>query len=237
MFDPRAPLLALLLAAGGARAAEPAAPPAPEAERRRMVSIGVGVVEPVSKVHFGAVGGGSADNGDLGAAFGAQYVQSLTPRLGAGLEAGYAARSGTFSTRLYPAADASVRGDTWLMLALLRYSFLIHGAARPFVLVGAGGAWNKTTVDVRTSIWADTNTTETRRLIDDSAWAPAASARLGVDLDLDAAAPGFVTLEAGWTGLARAGYDATPRGRALGLDGVRAMLSFVSFTARYSLKF
>ncbi|MCR4296210.1 MAG: hypothetical protein NUW21_11800, partial [Elusimicrobia bacterium] len=65
MFDPRAPLLAFLLAAGGARAAEPTGLPAPE-ERRRMVSIGVGLVEPVSKVHFGAVGGGSADNGDLG---------------------------------------------------------------------------------------------------------------------------------------------------------------------------
>lgn len=235
MLDGRAPLLAVLLA--GAVPAAAAEPAAPEAERRRMVSIGFGLAEPVSKVHFGGVGGGAADNGDLGAAIGAQYVQDLTPRLGAGVEADYVNRSGTFSTRLYPAADASVRGDTWLMLALLRYSFLDRGVARPFVLLGAGGAWNKTIVDVKPSAWADTGTRETRRLIDDSAWAPAASARLGVDLDLDAAAPGFLTLEAGWTRVARAGYDATPRGAALGLPGIRALLSFASFTARYSIKF
>lgn len=234
MISARGALVALLLSACGARAAEPSSP---QAQRRRMVSIGFGLAEPVTKVHFGAVGGGAADNGDLGAAFGAQYVHYLTPRLGAGVEADYVNRSGTFSTRLYPAADASVRGDTWLMLALLRYTLREHGAARPFVLLGAGGAWNKTIVDVKPSQWADTGTRETRRLIDDSAWAPAASARLGVDLDLDAAAPGFVTLEAGWTRVARAGYDATPRGRALGLEGIRALLSFASFTARYSLRF
>lgn len=235
MYNARGPWLAVLLAAGvgGARAAEPAA--TPEAPGRRMVSIGLGLAEPVSKVHFGSVGGGSADNGDLGVRLGAQYVHFLSPRLGAGVEADYVSRSGTLSTRLYPAADASVRGDAWLMLALLRYSFLDDGAARPFVLLGAGGAWNKTIVDVKP--WADTGTRETRRLIDDSAWTPAASARLGVDLDLDAAAPGFVTLEAGWTGLARAGYAATPRGQAQGLGGVRALLSFVSFTARYSFRF
>lgn len=234
MISARGALVALLLSASGARAAEPSSP---QAQRRRMVSIGFGLVEPVSKVHFGAVGGGSADNGDLGTAIGAQYVLSLTPSLGAGVEADYVNRTGTLSTRLYPAADASVRGDTWLMLALLRYTFMEGGAARPFVLVGAGGAWNKTIVDVRPSLWADTGTRETRRLIDDSAWAPAASARLGLDLHLDAAAPGFLTLEAGWTRVARAGYDATPRGRALGLEGIRALLSFASFTARYSLKF
>ncbi|MDP3543109.1 MAG: hypothetical protein Q8T11_11645 [Elusimicrobiota bacterium] len=228
-------ILPALLAAGvPALAAAPEAP----AQRRRMVSIGFGLVEPVSKVHFGGgVGGGSADNGDLGVGLGAQYVHFLTPRLGAGLEADYVTRDGTLSTRLYPAADASVRGDTWLMLALLRYSFLRRGAATPFVLLGAGGAWNKTTVDVKPSEWADTGTRETRRLIDDAAWTPAASARLGVDLDLDAAGPGFVTLEAGWTGLAHAGYAETPRGRALGLEGIRAPLSLLSFTARYSLRF
>ncbi len=220
----------LAAAAAPAFAGEPRAP-------ARMVSFGFGLAQPVSKVHFGAVGGGAADNGDLGVRLGARYLQSLTPRLGAGVEADYVNRSGTFSTRLFPAADASVRGDAWLLLALLRCSFPARGKARPFILLGAGGAWNKTTIDVKPSVWADTGTRETRRLIDDSAWTPAASARLGVDLDLDAAAPGFMTLEAGWTGLARAGYDATPRGQALGLDGVRAPLSFVSFSARYGLRF
>lgn len=205
--------------------------------RRRMASIAFGLIEPVSKVHFRSIGGGSADNGDLGVQFGAQYVQFLTPRLGAGLGVEYMNRSATFSTRLFPAADAGVQGETWLMLGLLRYSLTDRGWARPFVLLGAGGAWNKTIVDVRPSVWADTGTKETRRLIDDGAWTPAASLRAGLDLDLDAAKPGFLTFEAGWTALASARYGSTPRGKALGLSEVSAPLSVLSFTARYAWRF
>lgn len=209
-----------------------AAEPAPAG--RHEVSIGVGLVEPVSKVRLG---GGSADNGDLGLRLGARWAYLLTPRLGAGLEADYLSRSGTLSTRLYPAADARVAGDTWLMLAILRWSPRAAGAARPFLLLGAGGAWNKTTVDVRPSSWADTGTRETRRLVDDSAWTPAASARLGVDVDLDPASPGFFTFEAGWTGLAGARYRATPRGEALGISGVSGPLHMLSFSARHGWRF
>lgn len=85
--------------------------------------------------------------------------------------------------------------------------------------------------------WADTGTHETRRLIDDASWTPAASARLGVDLDVDALAPGVVTLEAGWTGLASARYGATPQGQKLGLGGISGPLNVVTFTARYGWRF
>lgn len=224
-----------MLLAAGARAQEPA--PAAPPVRRSLVSVAVGLIEPVSRVSLGIPGGGSADNGDLGAQFGVQYVRFLTPRLGAGLEAAYHDRGGTLSTRLYPSADARVAGDAWLLLGLLRWTLRDRGSARPFVLLGAGGAWNKTTVDVRPSVWPDTATSETRRLIDDSAWTPAASARLGVDIDADAAAPGVVTLEAGWTGLASAGYAATPRGEARGLGGVSGPLHVLTFAARYGWRF
>ncbi|MDD5301924.1 MAG: hypothetical protein PHS14_02360 [Elusimicrobia bacterium] len=213
-----------------------AAPAAPS-PRRQLVSLGLGLIEPVSKVDFRVVGGGSADNGALGVHLGGQYVYFLTPRLGAGLDIDYADRDGTLSTRLYPAADASVGGDTWLMLAILRYTLVDGGSARPFILLGAGGGWNKTTIDVRPSVWADTATHETRRLIDDSAWTPAASVRLGLDIDADPLAPGIVILEAGWTGLAGARYAATPRGEALGIRGVTPALNILSFTARYGWRF
>ena len=223
----------MILLASGARAADAA----PSPEHRRLVSFAFGLVEPVCRINFASVGGGSADNGDLGVQFGAQYVQFLTPRLGAGLSVDYLGRNGTVSTRLYPAADARVAGDTWLLLGLVRYSLRERGWARPFILLGAGGAWNTLTVDVRPSSWPDTATHETRRVIDDSAWTPAASARVGLDLDVDAAAPGFVTVEAGWTGLASARYAATPRGEARGLGGVSAPLHLLTFTARYGWKF
>ncbi|MCM2303801.1 MAG: hypothetical protein NDJ72_03815 [Elusimicrobia bacterium] len=228
-------LLPLMLLAAGARAGE--ALPGVPSERRRLASIGVGLVQPVSRVRLGVAGGGSADNGDLGAQFGAQYVHFLTKRLGAGVNVDYFSRGGTYSTRLYPAADASVAGDTWVVLGLLRYTLRDRGAARPFVLLGAGGAWNKTTVDVRPSSWPDTATHETRRLVDDSAWVPAASARLGLDIVSDSAAPGVVTLEAGWTGLASAGYAATPRGEARGVSGAAGPLHVLTFTARYGWRF
>lgn len=241
----------MLLSAGAVRAsAADAAPPvdsppalpgvparAAPPERRQLVSLGLGLIEPVSKVHFRSIGGGSADNGDLGAQLGAQYVYFLSPRVGVGLDVNYFSRSGTLSTRLYPAADASVSGDTWLMLAILRCSLAERGMARPFILLGAGGGWNKTTIDVHPSVWADTATHETRRLVDDSAWTPATSVRLGLDIDADVLAPGLVTLEAGWTGLAGARYAATPRGEALGLRNVSGPLSLIAFTARYGWRF
>lgn len=223
----------LLAAAARADVPLPGVPP----ERRRLVSVAVGLAQPVSRIHLGVPGGGAADNGDLGAHFGAQYVHFLTPRLGAGLDVDYASRGGTVSTRLYPAADARVAGDSWVMLGVLRWTLRDRGAARPFVLVGAGGAWNKTTVDVKPSTWPDTATQETRRLVDDGAWVPAASARIGVDLRPDDAAPGFVTLEAGWTGLGSAGYAATPRGEARGVSGATGPLHILTFTARYGWRF
>lgn len=226
-------LMLLAACAAGARAGDAA----PAAERRRLVSIAAGLVQPVSRIDFGSVGGGSADNGELGVQLGAQYVRFLTPCLGAGVSVDYFSRGGTVSTRLYPSADASVSGDTWLMLGVLRYSLRARGRARPFILVGAGGAWNRLWVDVRPSSWPDTATHETRRLLDDGAWTPAASARLGLDLDFDAAAPGLVTLETGWTGLGSARYAATPRGEARGLRGVAAPLRLLLFTARYGWRF
>jgi opacity protein-like surface antigen len=220
---------------------EAAPPPLPDlpspgeaapSSRRQFVSVGIGLMEPVGSVNFHSIGGGSADNGDLGGQVGVQYVYFLTPRLGAGLDFDYFNRGGTISERLYPSASASVGGDTDLLLAVLRYSLADRGTARPFVLVGAGGGWNTTTVDVRPAVWADTGTHETRRLIDDGAWVPAASVRLGVDLDLGALQPGVVTFELGWTGLASARYGATPQGQALGLSGVSGPLNIISFTAR-----
>ena len=205
--------------------------------RRQMLSVGFGVAEPIGRVNFGSIGGGEADNGDLGVQAGVQYLYFLTPRLGAGLDAEYSDRSGTVSPRLLPSATASVGGDTWLTLAILRYSLVDRGSKRPFVLVGAGGAWNTTTVDARPSLWADTGTHETRRLIDDSQWVPAATVRVGVDFDVDAFAPGVVTLEAGWTGLASARYAATPAGEQLGVGNVSGPLNIVSLTARYGWRF
>lgn len=206
--------------------------------RRHMFTAGTGLAQPISRVNFKSIGGGNADNGDLGIQLGAQYLYYPAKRLGGGFEAAYVSRGGTLSTRLYPAADARVAGDSWLMMGIVRYSLRDHGRARPFILLGAGGAWNKMTIDVQPSVWADTGTREARRLIDDSAWAPAASARLGVDVDMDSLSRGFISFDVGWTGIASSGYSPTPRGTNLGLGGgVKAALQMVSFSARHCWRF
>ena len=167
------PALPLDLPLGGGSAGAAAA----SQEGKQMISLGFGLAQPLGRVDFKSIGGGAADNGDLGAQFALQYLYFLTPRLGAGLDVDYISRSGTVSEGLFRNASSSVNGDTWLMLGILRWSLREHGRWRPFVLAGAGGARNSETVDVRPANWADTNTQETRRLIDDSAWVPAASAR------------------------------------------------------------
>jgi hypothetical protein len=215
----------------------PGAKPAPAGDRRQLLSLSVGLMQPVSRINFGSIGGGDAQNGDLGTQLTVQYVYLLTPNLGAGAEVGYLDRAGTLSARLFPAARASVEGSSWVMLGILRYSLPRLGRARPFVLAGAGGARNSMTVDVRPSVWADTATNETRRLIDDSVWTPAASARVGLDFDVDPFQPGVVTVEAGWTGLAAAHYGATPQGQKLGLSGVSAPLNLIAFSVRYGWRF
>ncbi|HEX4048375.1 MAG TPA: hypothetical protein VH309_11100 [Elusimicrobiota bacterium] len=213
-------------AAGGAKA-----------PRAQLLSLGFGLIQPVSRIDFHPIGGGSADDGGFGAQLGAQYVRTIAPRLGAGFDVDYFDRSGTVSPRLYPSGTASVGGDSWVMMGILRYSLTDHGRARPFLLAGAGGAYNTTTVDVRPAVWADTSTHETRRLIDDAAWVPAASIRAGVDVNIDSLDPGVLTFEVGWTGLASARYAATPQGAALGLSGVSGPLNILSFTARYGFRF
>jgi opacity protein-like surface antigen len=215
----------------------PAASPA-EGKGRQLLSLAIGFDAPVNGVNFRSIpGGGTASNGDLGVQYGAQYVRFVTPRLGLGFDFDYFDRSDTISPGLFPAATSSVGGDTLLLLGIVRYTLADGGWLRPFVLAGAGGARNSTTIDVRASKWADTGTHETRRLVDDTAWAPAVSARAGVDFDIDAIRPGVFTVEAGWTGLASERYGSTPQGQAQGVGGVSGPLNIVTFTARYGWRF
>lgn len=207
-------------------------------ERRHLVSLGIGFDVPTNSIDFKSIpGGGEASNGDLGVQFGAQYFYYLTPRLGAGVNFDYFDRDYTISPGLFPNATSSVGGDTLLMLGMLRYTLVDDGWMKPFVMAGAGGARNSTTVDVRASNWSDTNTHEVRRLVDDTVWAPAASVRGGIDFYVEPIEPGVITIEAGWTGLASERYGATPQGRAQGISGVSGPLNYITFTARYGWRF
>lgn len=207
-------------------------------ERKHLVSLGIGFDVPTNNIDFHSIpNGGQASNGDLGIQFGAQYLYYVTPRLGLGANFDYFDRDYTISPGLFPAATSSVGGDTLLMLGIARYTLVDDGWMRPFVLAGAGMGRNSTTVDVRASNWSDTNTHETRRLVDDTVWAPAATLRAGLDFYIEPIEPGVITFEAGWTGLASETYGATPQGRAQGISGVSGPLNYITFTARYGWRF
>lgn len=226
-------------------AAPPAAPSYPEAPRKEpwrsgtdnLFSFGFGLAAPLSDVDFGAIGGGRANDGDLGPLFGVRYLRSVSPRFAAGVDFDYLHRSATNSPGLLRLANASVLGDNLLFMGVARWHLTGHGTARPYLLAGAGLSRSWTRVEaapIPGFAWTDTNTDETRRLIDDSSWALAATARLGLDLSWDFTDPAVFSLEAGWTALQRRTYAATRSGRDLGLESVSSRLNLFTFAARWS---
>lgn len=208
-------------------------------EEKNLISFALGLAAPLSSVDFGSIGGGSANNGDLGPLIGLRYLRGLTKRFAAGVDFEYFHRGGTHSPGLLPLADASVTGDNLLLMGVGRWHFLDHGAVRPYLLGGAGVSRSWTRIEaapIPGFAWTDTNTDEVRRLVDDGVWALAGTALAGVDFDWEFAEPAVFSLEAGWTGLQRKRYGATAKGRELGLESVRAPLNLFTLAARWSVR-
>lgn len=206
---------------------------------RNLLSFGFGLAAPLTDVNFGSIGGGSASNGDLGPLIGIRYLRSISGRLAAGAEFEYIHRGGTRSPGLLPRADASVYGDNLMFMGLLRWHLVERGSVRPYLLGGAGVSRSSTRIDAAPTpgfAWTDTNTDEARRLIDGSAWAPAGTARFGVDFDWEFAEPAVFSLEAGWTGVGDRRFSATSSGRDLGLASVEGRLNLFVLAARWSVR-
>ena len=197
------------------------------------LSFDFGLAIPLNTVNFHQIGGGEANNGDVGPALGAQYLHEVAPRAALGVDVHWYYRSVTDSPDLLNASSSRVLGDTLLMMGALKYELTDHGSARPYLQLGAGAHRTSTTIYVRPDTgftWSDTATSERRRIVDDAAWGAAFSARLGVDLAI--AEPYVFSVEAGWTGLTSANYRATRQGAALGLSGVSGPLNFFTLAAR-----
>lgn len=202
------------------------------------VGVELGLNAPLSRLRFHSIGGGGGVNGDPGALLGAQWLHRLDPLLEIGAGVHYAQRSGTSALRLLPNAEASVHGDSLLLLALLKRYLRSQGSVRPYLLAGAGGHRTSTVVDAAPLFgfaWSDTQTDETRRLVDDAHWGVAALGRLG--LEFSTFDPTLFSVEAGWTGASKAHYAAAPQGRALGLDGVAEPLHVFQLAARWAWRF
>lgn len=211
--------------------------------RDQSISLDLGLAAPLTSIDFsgasfGGVPGGQANDGDLGARIGLQYLYFTSPRFGWGAEVAYLGRSATDSPNLIPNTFSHVSGDTLLLMGNLKCSLRTEGDVRPYLLLGAGAHYTSTTVDTRPNfgfVWSDTLTDERRRLVDGSVWGPALSVRLGLDFLF--ARPSVFGLEAGWTGLANAAYRTTFQGQALGLSGASPMLNFFTLSGRWGWSF
>lgn len=203
-----------------------------------FVSLGLGFAAPVSRVDFSAAGGGSDDNGDVGFSLGLQYGHDIGRKVAAGFNVEYMGRGGTGSQSLVPEANTDVSGHSLLLLGTLKYSLVDRGAVRPYVLGGIGANRTSTVIDATPNEgfgWSDTNTGETRTLVDDSHWGLAYTARVGLDFMFSD--PTFFSLEFGWNGLDNADAQATRSGRELGIENVTGDLNALTFAARWGWRF
>jgi hypothetical protein len=205
---------------------------------RQSLSLDFGLASPLTNVDFSGIGGGTAENGDVGPLIGLQYLYYTSPQVAWGLEMNYYNRSATDSPGLVPNSFAHVYGDSVLFLGDLKLTLTDRGSVRPYVLLGAGPHLTSTTVDAHPNpgfAWSDTGTTEPRRLVDGSSWGAALALRFGLDFGF--ADPGVFGLEAGWTGLTNAKLQPTAQGQALGLASGSGMLNFFTLAARWGWSF
>jgi hypothetical protein len=209
-----------------------------ERSRRQQLAFTLGITAPLNDVDFRSIGGGDANNGDVGGHVGLRYLYRISEPVDLGVDFDYHHRGYTSSFGLLPSAEASVGGDTLLFMGLARWMPRRDRRVRPYLLGGGGLHQTSTIIDAVPQVgfaWSDTGTAEVRRLVDDSAWGMAMTGRAGVEMDVSD--PAVFSFEVGWLGLDSQSYDATSSGRDLGLAGVKAPVHALVLSARYGLRF
>lgn len=198
-------------------------------------SLDLGITGPLSDVKLGAA---SASNGDVGVALGMEYLHYTSERLALGVDLEWLHRGATSSPGPVPNSDTNVYGGSLIFMGVAKYALTAGGDARPYVLVGAGVHRTNETVDATPNdgfVWSDTQTGETRRLVDGSSWGAAGTARFGVDFRMFD--PSIFSLEAGWTALSGGRYAATPAGAAVGFADVTGPIHVLTIAGRWGWRF
>ncbi len=218
------------------RRSEPV-PDEPE-NTNQIFSLNFGFASPLSRVDFSSTGGGSDNNGNTGIVIGGQYLYQTTSRLAWGMNLEYMNRGLSDSQSLLPSANTDVSGDSLVIMPVVKFSLVDRGGIRPYVLAGIGTNRTSTFIEAQPQqgfAWNDTNTDETRTLVNDSRWGLATTARVGIDFM--SFNPSFFSLEIGWTGISNGSYGATQAGQALGLNSVTGNLSLLNIAGRWGWKF
>lgn len=205
---------------------------------QQLLSLGIGVGIPLSRVDFQSAGGGRSTNGAAGIQFTPQYLMKLNSRWATGLELNYLNRSERLTRSLLPSSETQVSGSHLVLMPILKYSLTDRGVARPYISGGVGAQYSSTLIDAQPSVgfvWSDTSTDEPRTLVDDAHWGLATSARLGVDFSM--VGPGVFGVEFGWTHVENDAFSPTPAGIDLGVSPVSGIQNNLAVTFRYGWRF
>jgi len=214
----------------------PVSPPDPDSYRQ-FFAVGMGVGAPMSRMDFTSTGGGTATNGGAGFHLTTQYLHSLTSRWSAGMNVEFMNR-GSETQSLLPNSTTEVSGNSLLMLAAVKYALTDRGSVRPYVMGGVGPHYTSTVVDATPNaeyMWDDSDSWETRTLVDQRHWGIATTARLG--LDFLVSPESTLGLELGWTRMMTDDYAATSAGRDLGLESVTGNQNALTFAVRWGWRF
>ncbi len=209
------------------------------ADLPEVFSINFGLVSPTSRISPDQTGGSSVSNGAGGALIGLQYLHRFGPHIQAGLDVNYFDRSSLTTEDLVPFARSDISGDTFMPLAVVKFSGGSESSfARPYVLAGVGPAYSTLTIDTRPLFgysWNDTDTDESRRLVDGAKWG--VGSRLALGVDFHPGAPFVSGLEIGWLGASTKNFAGTTNGQLVGLNKATGSLGELSLAFHWGWRF
>lgn len=169
---------------------------------------------------------GTASDGEAGALIGGEFVHRIG-RFGIGAEVSSLSRSSSESRSLIPGAAAKLSGDTILALVNSR-AYLTDGL---FIGGGFGLAHSHQRAELTPSsgfLWADTMTSETRVILDQTKDALALAAKIGYEISVGKY--GIAGLEVGYVHVAPVSYNTT-------LGDFKGPQSAVTLAASFGVKF
>ena len=202
---------------------------------RQAVSLGLGAAIPLSRVNFSPTGGGTDTNGSVGLMVSGRYFYNFLPRLSIGPDISFFHRGHSESQSLLPSTNTDVFGNTLLLLVNGKFALVDDGPIRPYLLGGVGGNRTSTIAEATPNPgfgWSDTNTFETRTLVDDAHWGFASQAAFGIDFPMVESS--LFGLEFAWVYLDNSTYGATSAGQDVGLTSLTGSQHFFTVTGRWS---
>jgi hypothetical protein len=206
----------------------------------QALSLNLGVSIPTSDIDLGSAGGGKSKAGAPGFAGGAQYLYNAAPNLGVGLDINYIGTGRESSSDILAPGITDTYFQSLVLMAIARANLSTRNPV-PYFIGGLG--FHSTTLHLDTApgpglVWADTHTTETRAIVNDTHQGFAGA--LGFGMDYYVTPQTFLGAEMRFQVLGSATYKTTPFGaNSTGISNIDGtMTSFnIMFHGGYKFSF